>query len=46
MVGINTVEFFGAYLDAEIEKLQKSILSDAKMPSQHIQEPKKTAQIN
>ena len=30
MVGINTVEFFGAYLDAEIDKLQKKIVSDVK----------------
>lgn len=28
MVGINTVEYFGAYLDEEIEKLQKNILAD------------------
>lgn len=28
MIGINTVEFFGAYLDNEIETLQKNILSD------------------
>lgn len=28
MVGINTVEFFGAYLDEEIEQLQKNILAD------------------
>jgi len=48
MVGINTVEFFGAYLDAEIEKLQKNILGDMKIktPLQHIQKPKKTAQID
>lgn len=42
MIGINTVEYFGAYLDSEIEKLQRNISSDIK----NSQATKKTAQIN
>jgi hypothetical protein len=28
MVGINTVELFGAYLDAEIDKLMQNLQAD------------------
>jgi hypothetical protein len=31
MVGINTVELFGAYLDAEIDELVKSIINNKEM---------------
>ena len=31
MVGINTVELFGAYLDAEIDKLMQNLKADKKM---------------
>jgi len=31
MVGINTIELFGAYLDAEIDKLMQNLEADKKM---------------
>jgi thioredoxin-related protein len=45
MVGINTVELFGAYLDAEIDQLMKNLLVDVNKSGQKVTD-KKMAQSN
>ena len=45
MIGINTVELFGAYLDAEIDQLMKNLLVDVNKSGQKVTD-KKMAQSN